>query len=90
MTTIYKSVLLVDGMMVNWKIGTVFWDTVDKALEYRQPIKVPLDNPGNITVKYEAIQTKSKKETNDAFLNSTFFKQFRIHPDVEDIIILPY
>ena len=89
MSIIYRNVLLVDGMLVNWKVGRGCWYSVNAALVYRQPIKVLLDNPDSVTVTHEAIETSSVEEVAAVFQDTSFFKQFKIHPDVLGSIILP-
>ena len=89
MSMLYVNALLVDGMLVNWKIGNTCWDTVETALCNRQPLKVLLDNPDNVTVAHEAIKVYSVEEKGKVFRDTQFFKQFKIHPAVQDIILLP-
>lgn len=91
MSMMYKNVLLVNGMIVNWKISSnTCWDTVDTALCNSQPLKILLNNPDNITVAHEAIEYYSAEEANVIFQDNNFFKQFKIHPDIRDSIFLPY
>ncbi len=91
MSMMYKNVLLVNGMIVNWKISSnTCWDTVDTALCNRQPLKILLNNPDNITVAHEAIEYSSAEEANVIFQDNNFFKLFKIHPDIRDSIFLPY
>ena len=89
MTTLYVNALLVNGMLVNWKIGNTCWDTVETALCNRQPLKILLDNPDKVTVAHEAITVSSVEERSKVFQDTQFFKQFKIHPAVQDIILLP-
>ena len=90
MATLYVNVLLVDGMLVNWKISsTCCWDTVETALCSRQPLKVLLDNPDKVTVAHEAITVSSVEERSKVFRDTQYFTQFKIHPAVQDIILLP-
>ena len=91
MFMMYKNVLLVNGMIVNWKISSnTCWDTVDTALCNSQPLRILLNNPDNITVAHEAIEYSSAEEANLIFQDNNFFKQFKIHPDIRDSIFLPY
>ena len=89
MSMLYVNALLVNGMLVNWKIGNTCWDTVETALCNRQPLKILLDNPDKVTVAHEAITVSSVEERSKVFQDTQFFKQFKIHPAVQDIILLP-
>jgi hypothetical protein len=87
--TLFKNVLLSDGKIINWEIGTTCWDSVDKAFCSRQPLKL-LEELGQLTAQYESCVVHSAEENNAFFQDEAFFRQFPIHEQFPKFMFRPY
>lgn len=90
MKTIYKNVLLLDGKIINWKTGSTYWDSVDKAFNNRQPEFIWHLNEDRLSVSSTNKLVKSDDENNQWFQDNEFYKQFKIHEDFPSSMFRPY
>ena len=90
---VHLNVLLYDNMIINWKTGSVVWDSVDKAFNNRQPLwflKRYLDEGAvPLSVEHEIHICNSPEEVSAVFQNSDdFYKKWKLHPRFN--LISPY
>lgn len=89
------NVLLLDGMIINHKLShNVYWDSVENALTFRQPVnlmlnpdKSPIDQT-RLSVAYMELNVPDIFDPDS--LVTTFYLRFSIHPDYPDSMIRPY
>ena len=80
--TIYQQVLLLDGKMIDWKIGgnRKTASTWTRRMCYKE---------GSVTVETKEIEVNNDQEHNEAFRSMEWFKQFKIMPTY-NICFKPY
>ena len=91
METLYKNVLLLDGKIVNWKMGSTHWNDVDTAFLNRQFVSLfSLINSGRLTVQ-STMQEIYTLQEHQAFMEDIeWFKQFEMHEEYSKYIFSPY
>ncbi len=84
---IHVCVLLLDNMIVNWKISSTLWDSVNIAFNNRQPMwllkeTVKNNNMGNLSVEYETHTCNNSQENQAIFRGAMeFYKKWKLHPN---------
>lgn len=79
----YANVLLLDNMIVNWKVGKTHWNTVDRAFCNTQFLWViKKANSDALEVKSKEFICATKEERINVFEERAekFMKQWKIHP----------
>jgi hypothetical protein len=91
---ISKSVLLLDGQIINWKIGTTIWRTVDDAFRSRQLVWLFFDiftnSPERLTVDSISKLVKDVEENNEFFECRKWFTRYKIHEKYNKHMLRPY
>ena len=94
--TMHANVLLIDGMIINWKTGEKSWETEEKWIMNRQPLdrlfKANERDPNSITSQVLTNIIHSDEE-HDIFYEEiavNFYRQFKIHPDFSKNMFNPH
>jgi len=75
----HKNVLLLDGAIINWKVGTRHWPTVQDAFDNRQYLwlfKIPEDR---LSVASYTKVVNDLDENNQFFEDDEWLKKYPIH-----------
>lgn len=93
---VHANVLLIDGMIINFKTGTKAWTTEAEWITNRQPLdrlfKANDRDPNSITSQVLTVTVHSDDE-HAMFYRETavnFYRQFEIHPDFSKNMFNPH
>ncbi len=90
---LYKSVLLIDGKIANWKIGANGWKSLGRAFRNRHHssiIDMSTIDPSRLGTECVGYVVNNHKENNEFFRDRNWFKQFTIHEQYKDKILSPF
>lgn len=82
--TIHTNVLLLDGMIINWKTGRMHWETVSDSMIHRQPHGIIMNNQDKeLEVDSMSFVCNNSKENEIIFEHKSkeFYKMYELHPD---------
>jgi len=93
---LHANVLLIDGMIINFKTGLKAWTTEPEWITNKQPLdrlfKANDRDPNSVTSQVLTVTVHSDEE-HDIFYRETavnFYRQFKIHPEFSKNMFNPH
>jgi hypothetical protein len=90
---LHRNVLLLDGKIINYRIGTTLWKDVGTAFNNKQHqwvFNIAMKESHRLSVDSMSAVVANVQENEEFFDDKEWFKQYSIHEDYGEHMFKPY